>query len=332
MSFYTTIRWATVPAFLILLFVVIDSCEINDGLTDTYPFPPDNPPSEAKVALGRALFFDKRLSKNGTVSCADCHLPEFAFTDRKKVSDGINGLHPERNAPSILNSAFLKTVMFDAHLTTLELQVIVPIQEVTEMGHNMKELIPILRNIPAYQKAAKEIFNRDFDAWVLTRSISAFERSLISMNSPYDQYIKGNKKAMTLDQIEGMKLFNSLYCTSCHPAPYFTHFMAENNGLYSTFEKDKGRFRIHLDSADIGKFKTPSLRNISLTFPYMHDGSLASLDEVLTHYMEGGKHPKGQNEQIVPIKLTALEKKKIISFLSALTDTSYMKSFRTNGN
>jgi cytochrome c peroxidase len=299
-------------------------------LSKEYPFPSDNPPSAQKIELGRALFFDKRLSLDESVACADCHNPSYAFTDRKAVSDGINGKHSERNAPTLLNSAFLQTVMFDAHLKTLELQVIVPIQEATEMGHNMKVLIPKLRAIPEYQKAAKTLFNRDFDAWVLTRSIAAFERSLISLNSPYDQFMRGNKQALTSDQRAGMKLFNTLYCTTCHPAPYFTNFNAENNGLYKEYGTDKGRFRINLDSADIGFFKTPTLRNIELTYPYMHDGSLKSLDEVIEHYLVGGKHPKGQHPSILPLELTPREKKQLISFLSALTDTSYLKNFQSH--
>ena len=314
----------------IIMLLLCCSCESPEDLSKEYPFPSDNPPSAQKIELGRALFFDKRLSLDESVACADCHNPSYAFTDRKAVSDGINGKHSERNAPTLLNSAFLQTVMFDAHLKTLELQVIVPIQEATEMGHNMKVLIPKLRAIPEYQKAAKTLFNRDFDAWVLTRSIAAFERSLISLNSPYDQFMRGNKQALTSDQRAGMKLFNTLYCTTCHPAPYFTNFNAENNGLYKEYGTDKGRFRINLDSADIGFFKTPTLRNIELTYPYMHDGSLKSLDEVIEHYLVGGKHPKGQHPSILPLELTLREKKQLISFLSALTDTSYLKNFQSH--
>ncbi len=305
------------------------SCESPEDLSAENSFPKDNPPSAEKIELGRALFFDKRLSRDESIACADCHNPAYAFTDRKTVSDGIDGKHPERNASTLLNSVFLQTVMFDAHLKTLELQVLVPIQEATEMGHNMKVLIPKLRAIPEYQQAAKKIFNRDFDAWVLTRSIAAFERSLRSLNSPYDRFMKGNKNALTSDQHTGLKLFNSLYCTTCHPAPYFTNFKAENNGLYHDYGADKGRFRINLDSADIGFFKTPTLRNIALTYPYMHDGSLKTLDEVIAHYVQGGKHPKGQHGAIVAFKLTAQEQRQLVSFLESLTDTSYLKQIRT---
>jgi len=311
----------------ILICWLLYSCESPEDLSKEYPFPSDNPPSAQKIELGRALFFDKRLSRDESIACADCHNPKYAFTDRKMVSDGIEGKHPERNAPTLLNSVFLQTVMFDAHLKTLELQVLVPIQEPTEMGHNMKVLIPKLKSVSVYQHAAKKIFNRDFDAWVLTRSIAAFERSLISLNSPYDRYIKGRKNALTSDQIAGMKLFNSLYCSTCHPAPYFTNFKAENNGLYQDYGSDKGRFRINLDSADIGFFKTPTLRNIALTYPYMHDGSLTTLDQVIDHYIAGGKHSKGQHPSIKPFQLTKMEKMQLILFLGALTDTSYLKNF-----
>ena len=292
------------------------------------PAPKDNPTTPEKIELGRKLFFDKRLSIDETVSCATCHVPEFAFTDRKTTSVGIAGRTTLRNSPSILNSAFLKTVMYDAHLPSLEMQVIVPIQEHTEMGHNMKDLIKKLRNIPAYQEEAKKIFNRDFDAYVLTRSISAFERSLISLNSRYDQFIRGKKSALNSNERAGMDLFlNTLNCVHCHPPPYFTTFDAKNNGLYKEFGEDKGRFRIHLDSADIGKFKVPSLRNVELTFPYMHDGSLATLDEVLDHYIQGGKGNKLQDKLIQSFSLSTKEKEQLKAFLNSLTDTSYLSRF-----
>lgn len=297
------------------------------NLAITIPTPTDNPQSDAKVELGRNLFFDKRLSLDGSISCASCHDPRKAFTDNQVKSIGINGQLSERNAPSLLNSAFLKTAMFDAHLKTLELQVIVPIQEPVEMGHNMKVLIQILRQIPEYQAAAQAIFNRDFDAWVLTRSIAAFERSLLSFNAPIDQYLAGNKHAMSKDQVAGWKLFSEkLYCTTCHPAPYFTTFEAANNGLYQSYSDlaDKGRFRIFEDSLDIGQFKIPSLRNLPLTYPYMHDGSLTTIEAVLDHYQSGAKGHIHQNKQIVAFDLSKNEKQQLIAFFNALIDTSYL--------
>lgn len=323
------LRFSGLFLLTLLLTLSLQKCksplDLNAGIV--VPTPSDNLQSEAKIELGRKLFFDKRLSIDGTVSCATCHKPGKAFTDQLPVSEGIRGQHTERNSPSILNAAFLKTAMFDAHLETLELQVIVPIQEKTEMGHNMKDLMKILRADPEYQKAAQEIFHRDFDAWVLTRSISAYERSLISMNSRFDQYQKGNKHAMNATEKAGWKLFSeTLYCTKCHPAPYFTTYVAENNGLYASYEgkSDQGRFRIHHDSLDIGKFKVPSLRNLPLTFPYMHDGSLASIDEVLNHYSKGGKGHPLQNKSIVPFSLTPKERKQLKAFFNTLIDVSYL--------
>jgi cytochrome c peroxidase len=324
-------------SFLILIFFlalsVFHSCSNKSYFSPeliSVPAPQDNPTTEDKAELGRKLFFDKRLSRDGTISCATCHNPSKAFTDQLTTSRGINGQTTERNSPSLFNSGFLKTAMFDAHLQSLELQVIVPIQEKTEMGHNMKELIPQLRTIPEYLAAAKKIFNRDFDAYVLTRSISAFERTLVSMNSRYDQFQRGNKRALNKSEQAGLKLFTEkLYCAKCHPAPYFTTFEAENNGLYRDYEPiaDKGRFRIHLDSNDIGKFKVPSLRNIELTFPYMHDGNLKTLEDVIAHYSKGGqRHPK-QNKVIVPFQLNEQEHKQLIAFLKSLTDTSYLNKF-----
>jgi cytochrome c peroxidase len=312
----------------VCLFIFVKcSYEIKAIDYSKIPTPSDNPITDEKVELGRKLFFDKRLSVNNTVACATCHVPEYAFTDRLQVSRGIEGRETERNSPSILNSAFLKTVMFDAHLPSLEMQVIVPIQEHTEMGNNMKELIQKLRAIPEYQNAAKKIFNRDFDAYVLTRSISAFERTLMSMNSRFDQYINGNTSKLSADEKAGWKIFSEkLYCIQCHPAPYFTTFEAANNGLYKEYGKDKGRFRIFLDSNDIGKFKIPSLRNIQLTYPYMHDGSITSIDEIINHYQKGGSRHKLQSTIIQPFELTSKEREQLKAFLYSLTDTSYMRN------
>lgn len=315
---------------MVSLFSV--KCKSNKAMIQEFGnlnTPDDNPITDAKVELGRKLFFDKRLSLDNTVSCATCHIPAFGFTDRKKVSDGVLGRKTVRNSPSLLNAGYLPTVMFDAHLTSLEMQVIVPIQEHVEMGMKMSEVIERLKAVPEYQMAARDIFNRDFDPWVLTRCISAFERTLLSVNSRFDQYYYGkNSKAMTNDEIKGWKLFSEkLYCTSCHPAPYFTTFKAENNGLYKDFGKDEGRFRIHHDSVDIGKFKVPSLRNIELTFPYMHDGSKNSIEEIISHYEKGGMNHWNQNQIITPFKLSTKEKNQLKAFLFALTDTSFMLNF-----
>jgi cytochrome c peroxidase len=210
------------------------------------------------------------------------------------------------------------------------MQVIVPIQEHVEMDMKMLDLIERLKNIEEYNLAAKKIFNRDFDAYVLTRSISAFERSLLSQNSRFDQFYSGkNKKALSKDELAGWRLFSDkLYCTKCHPAPHFTTYVAENNGLYLEYGNDKGRFRIFNDSMDIGKFKVPSLRNVELTYPYMHDGSKANLEDVFEHYKKGGEKHALQSSIIQSFELSAKETMQLKKFLFSLTDTSYMKDYR----
>jgi len=318
---------------LIVTLLIFAKCQTNHHqltVLESVSSPSDNPISAEKIAFGKKLFFDKRLSRDESVSCATCHVPEYAFTDRKKVSEGVNGGKTERNSPSLLNAGFLKTMMFDAHLTSLEMQAIVPIQEHVEMDMKMKDLIQRLRMVEEYQKEAKRIFNREVDAFVITRSIAAFERSLLSQNSRFDSYYyKKNKNALSKDERAGWKIFSEeLYCTKCHPAPAFTTYVAENNGLYIDYGQDKGRFRIFNDSMDIGKFKVPSLRNIELTYPYMHDGSLATLDAIFSHYEKGGaKHPL-QSKLIQPFVLTKNQREQLKLFLFSLTDTTYLKDFR----
>lgn len=318
---------------LLLLIPIVFYCCQNGPSQIEVPIvahPEDNPLDEAKVELGRKLFFDPRLSRDNTVSCASCHIPEKAFTDGKKTAIGIDGRSNPRNSPSLLNAGFLKTVMFDAHLPTLEMQVIVPIQEHSEMDISMVDLIAKLSKDEYYSKAAKEIFNRNFDPWVLTRSISAFERTLVSMDSRFDKfYFNKDNSVLTKDELAGWTLFSGkLNCIACHAPPYFTTFKAECNGLYEDYGEDQGRFRIHSDSADMGKFKVPSLRNIELTGPYMHDGSFDNLSDIIHHYARGGADHVNKSELIRPFSITVEEETQVISFLKTLTDTTYLKDFR----
>lgn len=293
----------------------------------TMPHPEDNEMTAEKIALGKEFFFDKRLSLDETISCAVCHKPRLAFTDGLKVSDGIMGRKSNRNSPTLLNAAYLPRIMFDGELTTLEMQSIVPIQEHNEMGMDMKELIKRLKAVPEYQEAAKKVFNRDMDVWVLTRSLAAYQRSLMSDNSPFDRYYYGKQSmAISPSAKRGWKLFSEkLYCTSCHPAPHFTTYKAENNGLYADYGADNGRFRITGDSSDMGKFKVPSLRNIWITDPYMHDGSMEYLEDVIDHYKKGGSKHINQHPVIRSFDLTPREKKDLVNFLYSLTDMSFME-------
>lgn len=315
---------------VVLPVIFAGKCSREPELTlGPVPFPEDNPMTKEKIALGRKLFFDKRLSDDNTLACVDCHLPELAFTDGKIHSNGIRGGVTERNSPSLLNSAYLPRIMFDGELKTLEMQAIVPIQEHVEMGSNMLQLIKELRAIPEYEKAAQRIFNRSFDPWVLTRALAAFERSLLSQNSPFDRYMSGDSTALTPAQRRGWILFDQeLYCTKCHPAPYFTTYTNVSNGLYEDYGKDQGRYRINNKESDKGVFKIPSLRNIVLTAPYMHDGNFPTLDAVIDHYASGGKKHPNKSPLITSFVLTNSQRTDLKLFFQALTDTTYLKEFQ----
>lgn len=287
------------------------------------PFPEDNPVTAEKVAFGKKLFFDQRLSHDNSISCASCHQPHKAFTDGLPKSIGVNGRVAIRNAPSLLNSAYSLAYMYDAEIKTLEMQALVPIQDHLEMASSMKEVLQKLHKDPEYQRLAKTVFNRELDAYVITRALSAYERSLISRNSRFDQYRSGNRHALSKEELAGWKLFSEkLYCTKCHSGPDFTNYKAMNNGLYTDYGADEGRYRISGLEEDRGTFKVPGLRNVSLTAPYMHDGSMHTLREVILHYSKGGKPFPTKSKQIQPFVLTDLEISQLESFLSALVDTS----------
>jgi cytochrome c peroxidase len=279
------------------------------------------------ISFGEQLFFDKRLSADNSIACATCHQPEKAFTDGLTLSRGINGKTAMRNASGLYNVSYQHHLMFDGEVKTIEIQALVPLRDTVEMGSNMGTLVAKLDAIPEYNRKAKELFKTPFTAFVLTRSLAAFQRSLISDNSRFDREIyKKEINVLSDSERRGWKLFSSkLYCTTCHSAPHFTNFKVENNGLYTSYDtiSDKGRFRINMLNSEVGNFKTPSLRNIALTAPYMHDGSLKTLDAVIDHYMKGGNGHINQNKAIVPFKLSTEEKIDLKAFLQSLTDNNY---------
>lgn len=287
------------------------------------PFPEDNPITSEKIAFGKTLFFDKRLSKNNQISCATCHKPAKAFTDGLSKSIGANGRVAMRNAPSLLNSSYFKSYMYDGEVKTLEQQVLVPLQDHLEMGSSMKEVLEKLSKDSNYQRLARSIFNRELDAYVITRAISTYERSLISQDSKFDRYKAGEKNDLNANEIAGWKLFSEkLYCTKCHSGSNFTNYKVLSNGLYSDYGIDQGRYRINGLEREKGTFKVPSLRNVSLTAPYMHDGSIRTLKEVISHYSKGGAAFSNKSPIIKPFKLTKLEISQLERFLMSLVDTS----------
>lgn len=288
------------------------------------PIPVDNPQTAEKIAFGKELFFDKRLSKNNEISCASCHKPELAFTDGLSKSKGVTGHVSMRNAPSLLNSAYFKRYMYDGEIKTLELQVLVPISDTNEMGSSMREVVEKLAKDLNYQKKAKRIFGRKIDPFVITRALSAYQRSLLSVNSRFDAFIQGDKAALNESERRGWKLFSEkLYCTKCHPAPHFTTYLTANNGLYENEQFDEGRYRITGLEEDRGHFKIPSLRNVALTAPYMHDGSMESLKEVLLHYNSGGKPHKNKSSIIQQMNVSKADLVDLENFLNSLSNLNF---------
>jgi len=289
--------------------------------------PKDNKLTLSRVELGRKLFFDVRLSRNNSLACASCHNPKLAFTDGNKLSIGNKGELLSRNAPTLTNMAYQdEGLLFDRGVPTLEMQILVPIQEHKEFDFNIDLMAERLKRDTNLQHLSFNAYNSDFTPFVITRAIAAFERTLISGNSSYDRFNNGDSTALTEEQQLGMNLFfDTLNCTECHSGFNFTNNSLENNGLYtSPYPLDSGRMRVTALEKDRDLFKVPTLRNISATAPYMHDGSIASLEGVIEHYNSGGSKHNNKNEVLTPLELNIDEKRQLILFLEALTDTSFI--------
>jgi cytochrome c peroxidase len=292
--------------------------------------PEGNEFTQARWDLGKKLFYDNILSLDSSISCASCHLPKFAFSDNRAFSPGIKNRPGKRNAPSLANVAYHPYMLREGSVPTLEMQVLVPIQEENEFNHNIIEIGKLLEQDSVYVKMAKKAYNRKPDYFVITRALGLFQRTLISGNSKYDQALK-KKEKLTNQEKNGMKLFFSerLNCSTCHNGFNFTNYAFKNNGLYENYN-DSGRYRFSKDSNDIALFKVPTLRNIEVTAPYMHDGSINTLKEVIAHYNSGGKNHINKSSLIKPLALTEDETNDVHSFLLTLTDNEfiYNPSFR----
>lgn len=289
-------------------------------------FPEDNTFTQARWELGKRLFYDPVMSEDGSISCASCHKPGLAFSDQIAVSLGVDDRLGTRNAPSLANVAYHPYLLREGGVPTLEMQVLVPIQEHNEFDFNIVLLAERLNADTSYMMMAMEAYNRSPDAFVITRALACFERSLLSGNSPYDQYTQKNiSAAMTDAQIRGMSLFFSdrTNCSTCHSGFNFTNYAFENNGLYLQYA-DQGKMRLTLKEEDRALFKVPGLRNIEMTGPYMHDGSFQTLQHVIDHYQSGGKDHPHKNQILKALDLTPSEQKDLIEFLKSLTDDTFL--------
>lgn len=291
-------------------------------------YPSDNVYTEIRAELGRHLFYDTRLSRDQTISCASCHHTEYAFAHNVQVSPGVEGRLGTRNAPSLANVAYHPYYMREGGVPTLEMQVLVPIQEHSEMDFNILLVEQRLATDTFYQRLSREAYSRDLNYYVITRALANFQRTLISGHSEYDRWkMRDPKVQLTGNELEGMSLFFSdrTNCSSCHSGFDFSDYSFRNNGLYLNYT-DPGRFRLTGDSTDWALFKVPSLRNVGLTAPYMHDGSIPDLKAVLQHYNGGGAGAAYQDPRIKPLGLTDQELESLEAFLNTLTDSYFIEN------
>jgi cytochrome c peroxidase len=260
---------------------------------------------------------------DSSISCGSCHIPGSAFSDTVAFSQGILNKHAKRNSPSLMNIGFNPSFMAEGGVKSLELQVLAPIENDDEMGMTIGAVCDRLNTDEYYRKAFRLIWDTAATPYTVTRSIAAFERTLIGGNSKYDRFANGDSSTFTSDERNGFILFNTerFNCSSCHSGRLFTNNSIENNGLYVSYT-DNGLFRLSLKQGDMGKFKVPTLRNIALTAPYMHDGSMRRLEDVIDHYDNGGANHANKSEFIKPIHMTDDERKSLIAFLKTLTEES----------
>lgn len=290
------------------------------GALPDVPLPADNRQTAAKVELGRRLFFETLLSYDRTVSCATCHDPARGFADGRPLGVGFAGKALGRNSPTVLNAAFNKLQFWDGRASSLEEQATGPIMAAAEMHMSSEaEVVRRLSAEPHYRSAFQEVFGGSPSLQAVARAIAAFERTLVTRDCAFDRYAEGNKGALTDPQKRGLLLFiGKAGCTQCHLGRNFTDDKFYRIGLPS-LGGDEGRFAVTRLAGDRGAFKTPSLRNVALTAPYMHDGSIATLDEVVDLYDRGGDVPADRSDRILPLELTAPEKADLVAFLRSLT-------------
>lgn len=298
----------------------------------------DNPLTEAGVDLGRMLFYDPILSRDSTRSCSSCHLQAFGFSDTTQVSFGIENRMGKRNAIALTNLGYHYTQFFwDGRVASLEEQALIPVEDSLELGTTWEEVERKLREHPTYPIAFRAAFGienaKDIDRYWVAKAIAQFERTFISANSKFDQVLDG-KATLTAAEERGRLIFfdeseilPTGECAHCHVGPLLTTLTFFNNGLDNTDQalRDVGLSLISGNEFDRGKFKTPSLRNIALTAPYMHDGRFSTLDEVIEQYNKGGHYSKNESPNIRPLGLNESDKADLIAFLHTLTDTSYLE-------
>ena len=300
------------------------------GLDLYMPIPEDNPPTTEKIALGRRLFRDRVLSRDRTLACVNCHNPRRAFTDGRPVAVGVRGQSGTRSAPTLVNRGYGRSFFWDGRAPTLEAQVLEPIANPKELDLAVSEAVDRLARAPGYRDAFQATFGRTVNAEDLARVLASYVRSILDGNAPIDRFMNGDRDALSPRAREGLTIFRGKgNCTACHVGPTLTDEQFHNTGVAwreSAGEagpagkfQDPGRFVVTRRDVDRGAFKTPTLREIARTAPYMHDGSLATLDEVVEFYNQGGRANPFRDRELRPLGLTDAEKQALLAFLRSLS-------------
>ncbi len=311
---------------IILIFIVTIILGLN-----FYGKPKGNTLVYTEVALGKKLFFDKILSGDKTISCASCHIPEFAFADTLALSHGVNGFFTNRNTPSVMNMASRERLFWDGRANTLEEQALFPIKDEHEMNCPIPVAVERLNKNKNYVKWFKKIYNATPNANNLGLAIAAYEKTLETSNTPNDRWLNDKPGGLTAQQERGRHVyFNKGKCIECHFTPDFTGDEFRNIGLFDGKKwNDSGRYYITKNIEDIGMFKTPGLRNVAITAPYMHDGSFKTLKEVIAYYNNPTDfiHNAVPRDTLLqnPLELTNQEMEDLETFLQALTDDKFVK-------
>jgi cytochrome c peroxidase len=283
------------------------------------PFPRDNPYTPQKVSLGKKLYFDTRLSITSAQSCASCHSPAFGWGDGLAVGVGHGMAKLGRRSPTVVNGAWGAIFMWDGRLATLEEQALGPIQSPGEMNMPLEQLMERLSSIAEYKPLFAAAFpNEKMSIATLAKAISTYERTLVSERAPFDAWIEGNEQAISEEAKRGFALFNTkAQCSSCHEGWNFTNDGFQDIGLASA-DIGRGEFMTGVVKM-MHAFKTPGLREISRRGPYMHDGSIGTLEEVIEHYDRGGVDRPSRSDLMKPLGLTVQEKSDLVVFMNTLT-------------
>lgn len=295
------------------------------GGTPSSRAPADNALTESRAQLGKRLFFDRRLSRTGDIACVTCHPADHAFSDPAAVSTGVDQRQGTRNAPALVNLAWSNSFFWDGRAATLEEQAGKPIENPDEMDLSLPEAVARVASDASYVAAFDEAYGGPVTEESLRKAIASFVRVVVSSDSPYDRHLRGDDATFGEAERRGEQLFLSekAACFHCHPGGSLTNDGFFNNGTFRD-GGDAGRKLVTGRTGDAGKFKVPGLRNIAASAPYMHDGSLATLDDVLDHYVRGGGGNAFTDPTIRPLTLTPDERADLLAFLRSLTDDAFL--------